>query len=181
VRSSGTSAAVFMNPRNEPPGLYSCVRSAPRTAWACRSDASAAMGGRAELLGPSPQVALLDGLQNAVTVYANPASLGPAAAEAPHLLDQGAGADAQWCLLYGPVGSPVAFACLGTGGIIARYQIPQAVTSSSYVTAVLTSEARYLPPWALKVPGLLPGAATQTLPRAASGSPAGRLEPPPCS
>jgi len=135
------------------------------------------MGGRAELLGPSPQVALLDGLQNAVTVYANPASLGDhVAAEAPYLLDQGAGADAQSCLLYGPVGSPVAFVCLDTGGIIARYQMPQAVTSSSYVTAVLTSEARSLPPWALKVPALLPDAATQTLPRVASGSPAGRLE-----
>lgn len=180
VRSSGTSAAVFMNPRNETPGLYSCVRSAPRAAWACRSDASAAMGGRAELLGPSPQVALLDGLQNAVTVYANPASLGNHfAAEVPHLLDQGAGADAESCLLYGPVGSPVAFVCLDTGGIIARYQMPQAVTSSSYVTAVLTSKARSLPPWALKVPGPLPDAATQTLARVASGSPAGRLEPPP--
>jgi hypothetical protein len=180
VRSSGTSAAVFMNPRNEPPGLYSCVRSAPGAAWKCGSDASAAMGGRAELLGPSPQVALLDGLQNAVATYPNPAALGThVAAEAPHLLDQGAGADAQSCLLYGPVGNPVAFVCLDTGGVIARYQVPQAVTSSSYVTAVLTSEARSLPPWALRVPGPLSDAATQTLPRAAPGSPAGRLAPRP--
>ncbi len=153
VRSSGTSVVVFMNPRNEPPGLYSCVRSAPRAAWTCRSDANTMMGGRAELLGPSPQVALLDGLRNAVTVYANPVAPGNhVAAEAPHLLDQGAGPDAQSCLLYGPVGSPVAFVCLDTGGVIARYDIPQAVTSSSYATVVLTSEARSVPSSALKLP-----------------------------
>jgi hypothetical protein len=164
VRSSGASAAVFMNPTNEPPGLYSCVRSASRSAWTCRSDASVAMGGRAELLGPSPQVALLDGLRNAVKVYANPVALGGhVAAEAPHLLDQGTGADAQFCLLYGLVGSPVAFVCLGTGGVIARYNIPQAVTSSSYVTAVLTSEARSLLSSALTVPAPLPGVASRPI------------------
>ena len=132
VYSSGTSAAVFMNPTNEAPGLYSCVRSAPHTAWTCRSDASAAMGGRAELLGPSPQVALLEGLRNAVTVYANPAAVGDhVAAQAPHVLDLGAGADAQSCLLYGPVGSPVAFVCLDARGVIARYDVPKTVRAAA--------------------------------------------------
>ena len=69
IRSEGTSAAVYMDPTNERPGLYSCVRAAPRRAWNCASDADAAMGGRAELFGPSPQVALLEGLGNAVTTY----------------------------------------------------------------------------------------------------------------
>lgn len=156
VGSSGTTARVFMNPTNEPPGLYSCVRPVPHAAWTCRSDASAAMGGRAQLLGPSPQVALLGGLRNAVTVFANPAvQRNHVTAEAPQLIAQGAGADAESCLLYGPVGNPVAFVCLDTRGVIARYDVPQAVTSSSYVTAVLTSEARALPSLALEVPARL--------------------------
>jgi hypothetical protein len=172
----GHLSRCFHEPYERAPGLYSCVRSAPRAAWTCRSDASTAMGGRAELLGPSPQVALLDGLANAVTVYANPAAVGDhVAAEAPRLLDQGAGADAQSCLLYGPVGSPVAFVCVDTDDVVARYDIPQAVTGSSYVTAALTSEARSLPPSALEVPAPLRDAATQTLRRVGSGLAAGHL------
>jgi hypothetical protein len=141
IHATGTSSAVVMNPAGEPSGWYACQRPAAASPWSCADLSAAAMGTRAELLGPYPPQALILGLQNAIAI-----PIGQPA----YLVIRNAGSRTSSCLTFGRPASPVALVCLNQAGVMTSYQIP--IDGSYYVKAELQSYSTTVPGTLLALP-----------------------------
>lgn len=152
IHARGSASAVFVDPRGEPAGRYSCDRARASASWRCAAFTTAGMGTDAALLGPYPPTALILGLRNAIVEYSGKITGHPIAPQPAHLVARGAGTTRVSCLAFGMSTRPVALVCLDSANLITSYDIPGEVSSIAYTRALLRSRSLHVPHSALVLP-----------------------------
>lgn len=120
---------------SNPGGIVACTQRRPSSPWSCLgASPEIGMGGINQLLGPYPPQALVRGLQNAIATYTGKLAIKP---EPVLMLTRRVAGQKMQCLQFGGMTHPLGSVCLNPHGVIASYQLPAAVTYSTYATAAL--------------------------------------------
>jgi hypothetical protein len=155
--SEGTTLAwslhgyeVFSGPNSEPRGLFSCTQARAASPWSCQGPYKGiGMGGTFALQGPYPPQALVLGLENATALYTG----GMAIEREPAFLVRRRVRGRQVrCLQFGRTPRPLGSVCLNDDGVIAFFDLPRAVTYSTYATATLQSYSTNVKPDTFSLP-----------------------------
>jgi hypothetical protein len=141
---SGTTAAwalqsyeVLYGSDTDPRGIFSCTQARASAAWSCEGPIEGlGMGGTFALQGAYPLQALVQGLENASAAYTGKMASRP---EPAFLLSRRLAGHEVRCLEFGRLRDPLGSACLNTDGVIASYDLPPAVTYTTYNSATLQS------------------------------------------
>ncbi len=107
------------------------------------------MGTTFELQGPYPSQALVLGLENASATYTGKMAIKP---EPAFLVRRRVLGQDVRCLEFGKILHPLGSVCLNGDGVIAFYDLPRAVTYSTYNTATLQSYSTNVKPGTFSLP-----------------------------
>jgi hypothetical protein len=153
---ANSSYEVFSKPASEEapgPGIYSCRKRLPASPWTCEGPyTQIGMGGMNQLFGPYPPQALVLGLDNAVAVYTDTSTVIPVRREPAFIITRRVLGSLLRCLQFGPLVHPVGRVCLGSGGLIAAYQLSETVTSGAWEGAVLRTYSPHVSAGAFALP-----------------------------
>lgn len=140
---------------NAGPGIYVCSRGSKRGSWSCANDSGDLMGGQSTILDNYPPYGFELNLQNAIYNYTSEPRLDPNfPQERAHLTTISWRGQTLTCFEFGSVTRPVAYACLDSHNVVARYSLPRAagVGDLRYDSATLISYSRSVPRGLLMLP-----------------------------
>ena len=141
---------VFYGPSNDPHAIFSCTRPRASSPWSCVGPIEGlGMGGTFALQGAYPLQALVLGLENASASYTGKMATRP---EPAFLLRRRVNGQEARCLEFGMLRHPLGNVCLNHDGVIASYDLPRAVTYSTYNTATLQNYSTQVNPDTFSLP-----------------------------
>jgi hypothetical protein len=129
------SYEVFSGSNSDPRGIFSCTQARASSPWSCVGPIEGlGMGGTFALQGAYPLQALVQGLENATAAYTGRMATRPGPA---FFLSRRVAGQEVRCLEFGKLRHPLGSVCLNHDGVIASYDLPRAVTYTTYNTAAL--------------------------------------------